>query len=108
MKYYTFQQKNSGGYFRGPERIIIKAENAEIANEIAVEQAGIYFDGVLKGEDCGCCGNRWNRAIETFDASEVPSQYGEPIPEDELKSIPIYEKLAKNYSATTLATLAST
>ena len=63
MKTYVFRQNNSGGFFIGPINREIKASNANEANEIAVKR-GIYFDGVHKGIDCACCGDRWTQAFD--------------------------------------------
>lgn len=62
MKFYLFDQNNSGGNFTVDNElssiVFIEAENAEEANSIA-EAIGIYFDGCMKGIDCSCCGDRW-------------------------------------------------
>lgn len=61
--FYTFTQNNSGGSFITDEAIahyvIIEADSADEANSIA-ESKGIYFDGCVTGEDCPCCGDRWD------------------------------------------------
>ena len=68
-KFYCFSQNNSGGFFINDdengicEYVIIEAESGDDANERA-EKIGLYFDGVLDGEDCGCCGDRWYRAYD--------------------------------------------
>lgn len=60
--YFHFCQNNSGGSFdvdeRVAEHVIIEANSADHANEIA-EGIGIYFNGVDDGQDCECCGDRW-------------------------------------------------
>ncbi len=59
MRFYHFSQSNSGGWYSIPAKeVFIEAVNAVEANEIAL-QNGIYFDGVAKGIDCDCCGDRW-------------------------------------------------
>jgi hypothetical protein len=64
MKEYTFKQNYSHGYLNDmPKKITVKGENAEEANKLAEEQ-GVYFDGVINGSDCSCCGDRWSRAID--------------------------------------------
>lgn len=75
--FYTFRQNNSGGDFVGFQYICIEADSPHEANEAALEY-GIYFDGVLRGVDCGCCGDRWRR-VDSYDAYDVPSHYGEPL-----------------------------
>ena len=63
--WYEFDQNNSGGWFHindekgiGP-KVWIEADNANEANEKA-QEIGIYFNGVDKGRDCDCCGDRWD------------------------------------------------
>lgn len=61
-KWYQFDQNNSGGSFEVDEmlchRLFIEAPNLESAIDHA-ESLGVYFDGVDKGWDCECCGDRW-------------------------------------------------
>ena len=63
MKFFIFYQNNSSGHFIKnsdlDEYVVIQAENNRDANDKA-EDLGIYFDGVRKGIDCECCGDRWN------------------------------------------------
>lgn len=73
--WYLFYQNNSGGAFEiddeagiGP-RVWIEADSPAHANERAME-IGVYFDGVYKGVDCPCCGDRW-RAVGTYDACDA-------------------------------------
>lgn len=83
--FYTFYQNNSGGYFvrndNVCEIVIIEAENAEQANEIA-SNIGIYFNGTIFGFDCSCCGDRWT-PVEDFEGKNEPSVYGESVYEYE-------------------------
>ena len=83
MKYYTFNQNNSGGGFHTDEAVaeyvIIQAYSAEDANERA-ENIGIYFNGVDSGMDCPCCGDRWYHVSER-DGYSVPAIYGTPLEE---------------------------
>jgi hypothetical protein len=83
--FYTFNQNNSGGSFVRDESVceyvVIEAESAEHANTLAQEKAGIYFDGVRNGSDCGCCGDRWWKQWDDEDGTEVPSVYGKPLTE---------------------------
>ena len=89
-KFYTFSQNNSGGSFttdldRGiGEYVIIEAESAEDANSRA-EAIGIYFNGIVDGIDCECCGNRWFRADDGA-GYLAPSIYGEAIVGDTVLS----------------------
>lgn len=61
-KFYKFTQNNSGGYFVVDDnvcyRLFIEANNIQEAIDKAKE-LGVYFDGVSKGIDCSCCGDRW-------------------------------------------------
>ena len=67
QKWFHFCQNNSGGSFDiddergiGPQ-VWIEADDADHANYRA-GRLGIYFDGVSKGRDCSCCGDRWYEA----------------------------------------------
>jgi len=81
-KFYTYDQNNSGGRFHIDdnvcEYVIIEAKSPEHANDRA-KQIGIYFDGVSKGIDCGCCGDRWTEIWDDDEGDDVPSIYGEPV-----------------------------
>lgn len=74
--FYEFRQNNSGGSFDRnnlvDSSVIIEAESIEEAINIS-KDIGIYFDGVSKGVDCNCCGDRWH---EPWEETEVPSHYG--------------------------------
>lgn len=79
--FYHYSQNNSGGSFdfdgeRGiTHHVIIEAQNAEQANDLA-EEIGLYFNGCDYGEDFSCCGDRWFEAYGEGD--EEPMIYGEP------------------------------
>lgn len=64
MKWYCFDQNNSGGSFDVDDkvchRLFIEAESFVDAVEKA-EELGCYWDGVGKGIDCPCCGDRWSK-----------------------------------------------
>jgi hypothetical protein len=85
---FRYHQNNSGGfvvdaptlnasegYVEGFD-IYIYASSKDEANRIA-ESKGIYFDGVRKGRDCECCGDRWYMAGYPEPASEVQLAYEE-------------------------------
>ena len=63
VKYYDFNQNNSGGRYKIDENTgqntIIAARDMSEANERA-ERLGIYFNGCRDGMDCDCCGDRWS------------------------------------------------
>jgi hypothetical protein len=80
-KFYDFSQNNTGGKHHiddengiGP-RVWIEAHSSTEANQLA-EELGIYFEGVMNGNDCRCCGDRWYPVTE-YDGSDVI----EPSPE---------------------------
>lgn len=77
MAWFTFHQNNSGGYFHGPRYVLIQANSSVSANDIA-EENYIYFNGVTKGIDCGCCGDRWDRAWHS-EGTEKPMIYDQVI-----------------------------
>lgn len=90
-KYFEFDQNNSGGSFtvnkRVTGRLFIVASNKEEALGKAFG-LGIYMDGVQRGKDCGCCGDRWSEPEEvTF-----PFRYGSMTKEEA-------SKIAKKYKA---------
>lgn len=62
MKWFEFSQNNSGGGFHVDEmvthRVFIQAPTEEEAEKKAFA-LGVYYDGVYKGVDCDCCGDRW-------------------------------------------------
>ena len=83
LRTYCFPQHNSGGFYtddvviENSEQgfmvgydIYIHATTANEANEIA-ESCGIYFDGVEKGKDCDCCGDRWYRTVYPEDPADI-------------------------------------
>ena len=83
MKKFVYTQNNSGGGYDYPEwtgpadlggvfaasdwqdkqvDVWVMAESAHEADVLAKKYAGVYFDGVTKGLDCDCCGDRWYEA----------------------------------------------
>jgi hypothetical protein len=81
--FYTYNQNNSGGWFRVnefvSEKVIVEARNAADADEFAAETLGMDFSGA---NDCECCGRRWeptNNAWYQHEPDSVPSVYGEPL-----------------------------
>ena len=77
-KFFTYSQNNSGGHFDHDEKagighyVIVEAKDANHANQRA-EEIGLYFDGVDKGQDCECCGDRWYQPWS--EGSEKPMIY---------------------------------
>ena len=75
MPLFQFRQNNSGGQYMGPKFVVVKADDADQANQIAQDQGPVYFDGVADGIDCDCCGDRWY-PVNDDDAQDQPSSYG--------------------------------
>lgn len=73
--FYEFNQNNSGGVFHEDckvcHRLFIEADNVTEAVSIA-EELGCYWDGVDKGFDCPCCGDRWHIP---YSCMEIPQEY---------------------------------
>ncbi len=88
--FYHYSQNNSFGIFEENAEegigtdVIIEAHSAKDANKRA-KKIGLYFNGVKKGIDCPCCGNRWykvndgegtiNPAINNKALNEIESGY---------------------------------
>lgn len=70
MSAFMFRQNNSGGSYIDDvengigEYVIVEREDESDAIQYAKE-LGVYFNGVQKGIDCECCGDRW----------ELPDEY---------------------------------
>jgi hypothetical protein len=79
-RFFHFSQNNSGAWFHEDEdagigrQVWVEAHNATEANNIA-ESIGIYFDGVVRGLDCQCCGNRWYRVWPENEGYEQPEPF---------------------------------
>ncbi len=74
--FFHFHQNNSGGFYVGPQNVVIEARSADEANVIAARTKFVYFDGVADGLDCECCGDRWYRQYSDDDGTETPSVFG--------------------------------
>lgn len=76
--FYEFIQNNSYGYFdvndKVCHRIIIEADSGSEAIEKA-EEIGCYWDGVSKGIDCSCCGDRWSEYYNEIDVKSLQKGY---------------------------------
>jgi hypothetical protein len=83
MKKFTYTQNNSGGVYDFPKwtgpadmggvcsasdwqdqqvDVWVMARSEAEADELVQKYAGVYFDGIERGLDCDCCGDRWYRA----------------------------------------------
>jgi hypothetical protein len=92
MAFFQFTQNNSGGFTVGDyEYLLIEADTIQQANSFAILN-GAYFDGVDKGMDCDCCGDRWKRVESYHSSYAFPLLYGREIKERELKRTKIVYK----------------
>lgn len=91
MEFYEFTQNNSGGSVDSSgqlcHRLFIEADGERKATKKA-KDLGVYFNGINKGTDCGCCGDRWTAP----DKIEIPYRFGTFSKEEA-------EKYAKVYNA---------
>ena len=84
--FYTYHQNNSGGHMDVDleagigDFVIVEADSVEEANTRA-ENIGLYWDGVLDGYDCECCGDRWDSKWGSEKGDEVPKIYSTPVSE---------------------------
>ena len=75
MPFYTYDQNNSFGIFKGPAHyVIVEADSAVEADAIAVKH-GVYFDEDYD-VDCECCGQRWESS-RWIHPTDEPSIYGQ-------------------------------
>lgn len=78
LKWWHFNQNNSGGYFIQNEDVLedvyIQAPNAGEAARIAEDIFSDY------SAYCECCGERWS-TYWLDEGQDSPSRYGEPINE---------------------------
>lgn len=72
--WYKYRQNNSGGWFQIDNdvsiHVLIQAASTGEA-DIKAQDIGIYFNGCESGNDCDCCGNRWNGADWPVDEFSV-------------------------------------
>ena len=79
--FYLINQNNSGGFFDVTDtlchRLIIEADSEREALYKA-EELGCYWNGVERGLDCSCCGDRWSGYVHSIDLTEghTVSVYG--------------------------------
>ena len=95
MNMYLFEQNSNYGRLKAPgQLVVIWADSAQAANQIAVEN-GIYFDGVARGIDCRCCdGSRWHRVTEAdrIDCLPLIEEYDEYDEADPFCRVVVIEK----------------
>lgn len=79
LKWWVFDQNNSGGYFIQNEDVdhyvAIQALNAKHAMQRAEDILENY------SESCECCGSRWYYWIDDSDGTTIPEIYGTPYTE---------------------------
>lgn len=77
LKWWHFNQNNSGGYFIindvVSEDVFIQERSAKAARSKAESVFEDY------SQYCGCCGERWSYWIDDEDGTDEPQIYGEPI-----------------------------
>lgn len=99
--FYLFNQCNSGGYFivsdKVCHRLFIEADDGEEALQIA-ENLGCYWDGVNKGLDCPCCGDRWYTYYDEIDINKMKNDGYEVSVCDSIEEYAQY--LANTYGRT--------
>lgn len=80
--FFLYLQNNSGGGFDRTDdldaMVFVEALTPEEADKKA-QTLGIYFDGVRKGLDCECCGDRWDCAGE---GEDQPLIWGDAVQAD--------------------------
>lgn len=72
-KFYEFSQNNTGGSFVTDDKLCHKIIIEAVSEEEAIQRAedlGCYWDGVMDGIDCPCCGDRWHPFPSEIDLSE--------------------------------------
>lgn len=73
LKWYCFDQNNSGGYFTPPARFVwVQGFNP---GDIQAR-----FDSLgVSTEYCPCCGERWTRARDLSELTDTPEHFGRPL-----------------------------
>ena len=107
-KYYVYDQLNSGGKFYDTTECFrkglhilpcntvyfydkCKSKYHNIAvSDLSIIPSMVYFDGVEKGVDCECCGDRWIRFSEWDEKEKVfifnkRSEFEEALKNNELE-----------------------
>jgi hypothetical protein len=106
LNWFEVCQNNSGGSFDVDDklchRLLIEATSIDEATSKA-EDLGCYWDGVSKGTDCECCGDRWSTPYLTLEFPMPWSKgYGKSKADCQLASVEEYAQyLADEYGWTT-------
>ena len=84
--FFTYYQNNPGGSFIGPRFVIVEADSASEANDIAENHphSPIYFNGCNAGIDDDDCGDRWYRIYGN--GTKNPEIYGNTDLESETRN----------------------
>lgn len=94
--FITFRQNNTHGYYVGPVYVCFEVDSIKEANELAEASGVVYFDGVGRGMDCDCCGDRWYPVLDEEDLTETPTMYGDPLVKVAKRHSESYQILYRN------------
>lgn len=79
LKWFRFDQNNSGGYFIRDEMVCEEVFIQDVSAERAKARADSIFAGD-RSEYCECCGERWSTEyVKDDDGTIEPECYGESI-----------------------------
>lgn len=84
-QFYTYEQNNSGGFWKAPAiSVVVEASSEDEADTIA-KQNGVYFFD--EHDDCpGCCGSRWGNARGPY--QQIPEINAFDLRWEEISGIP--------------------
>jgi len=89
-QWYLFKQNNSYGVWDGPKHVVVEATSEDEAWAIAIRDTEVYKD---EGQDCGCCGSRWewvdDHPTPRAPLSVIVNEWAEQL-RDYSKSVAIY------------------
>lgn len=93
VMFYEFRQNNSGGTYVFTDQVglytLIEAKDADDACKRAVEDHGMWFDGVANHVDCHCCGDRWSRPWGDENGTIGPTVYGK-LPSEHMEGCSVH------------------
>ena len=93
MKYFLLRQNNSFGLYKGPAVYVIIGANTETEAQRLALKNDIYFDGVSKGIDCDCCGDRWYWPMSWDDSENWTPEPVLPLSEPPYGDLPLADCL---------------
>lgn len=84
-QFYTYEQNNSGGFWKAPAiSVVVEASSEDEADTIA-KQSGVYFFD--EHDDCpDCCGSRWYSARGPY--QQIPEVNAFDLRWEEMSGIP--------------------